>query len=400
MKTAQDFRRAIGPADAGFEEAMGQALSRLQKEEKTVKKKMSLSLALALTLLALTLSAALAAGMGVFGQLSDQYQKLGVIEENALENGAALTLPAGENGEIPVSLSIQQSFYDGQRLYVSYALDYEERTVCADVPEHNLEEANFVDFWGEEQEWYKPLLEKLGVYEEMMRIYQEKGRAGAIRDTAYMGDGMTTDDGEYLDLQGGDDKEQDGGMIGFREFETPLPSALQDQPEITLHAAVYRSRIYYLLTDKGLYQWADPNREKTDVAFTVKRNGEARQVAQAEAQLTDYRAAVQLTQSGGLLICEVTVSGMPDNWTSWDDWAQVEAEGLDFVDSFQLYADGNALTELDREGESTEDGLLLRYSFRLPESPVGVYTLRPVYSLSGERAAEEIRLSPAEDAQK
>ena len=41
MKTAQDFRRALGPADAGFEAAMAQALSRLQKEEKPVKKKMS-----------------------------------------------------------------------------------------------------------------------------------------------------------------------------------------------------------------------------------------------------------------------------------------------------------------------------------------------------------------------
>ena len=60
MKTAQDFRRALGPADPGFERAMDQALSRLQKEEKPVKKKMSLSLVLALVLLTLTLGTALA----------------------------------------------------------------------------------------------------------------------------------------------------------------------------------------------------------------------------------------------------------------------------------------------------------------------------------------------------
>lgn len=399
MKTAQDFRRALGPADAGFEAAMAQALSRLQKEEKPVKKKMSLSLALALALLALTLGTALAAGMGVFGQLSQQHQKLGVIEENALENHTAIVLPAGEKGEIPVSFSIQQSFYDGERLYVSYALDYEERTVCADVPEHDLDETNFVDFWAADQEEYRPALEKLGVYEELMRIYREKGRAGAIRDTAYVGDGMTGEDGAYLELQGGDDVAQDGGTIGFREFATPLPSALQNRPEITLHAAVYRSRIYYLLTAEGLYQWADPSREKTDVAFTVARNGEAQPLAQAAAAFADYQATAQLTQSGGLLICEITVSGMPDSWTSWEDWAQVEAEGLDFVDGFRLYADGKALTPLAWEGEGG-DTLFWRYSFRLPENAVGVYSLRPVYSLSGERGAEEIRLSPEADAQK
>lgn len=399
MKTAQDFRRALGPADAGFEAAMAQALSRLQKEEKPVKKKMSLSLALALALLALTLGTALAAGMGVFGQLSQQHQKLGVIEENALENHTAIVLPAGEKGEIPVSFSIQQSFYDGERLYVSYALDYEERTVCTDVPEHDLDETNFVDFWAADQEEYRPTLEKLGVYEELMRIYREKGRAGAIRDTAYVGDGMTGDDDAYLELQGGDDVAQDGGTIGFREFATPLPSALQNQPEITLHAAVYRSRIYYLLTAEGLYQWADLSREKTDVAFTVARNAEAQPLAQAAAAFADYQAAAQLTQSGGLLICEITVSGMPDSWTSWEDWAQVEAEGLDFVDGFRLYADGKALTPLAWEGEGG-DALFWRYSFRLPENAVGAYTLRPIYSLSGERAAEEIRLSPGADAQK
>ena len=399
MKTAQDFRRALGPADAGFEAAMAQALSRLQKEEKPVKKKMSLSLALALALLAFTLGTALAAGMGVFGQLSQQHQKLGVIEENALENHTTIVLSAGERGEIPVSFSIQQSFYDGERLYVSYALDYEERTVCADVPEHDLDETNFVDFWGADQEEYRPELEKLGVYEELMRIYQEKGRAGVIRDTAYVGDGMTGGDGTYLELQGGDDVAQDGRMIGFREFATPLPSTLQNQPEITLHATVYRSRIYYLLTAEGLYQWADPNREKTDVAVTVARNGETQQLAQAAARFADYQADAQLTQSGGMLICEITVSGMPDSWTSWEDWAQVEADGLDFVDGFRLYADGNALTPLAWEGEGG-DTLFWRYSFRLPENAVGVYSLRPVYSLSGERAAEEIRLSPEADAQK
>ena len=106
-----------------------------------------------------------------------------------------------------------------------------------------------------------------------------------------------------------------------------------------------------------------------------------------------------MTQSGGMLICEITVSGMPDSWTSWEDWAQVEADGLDFVDGFRLYADGNALTPLAWEGEGG-DTLFWRYSFRLPENAVGVYSLRPVYSLSGERAAEEIRLSPEADAQK
>ena len=98
-----------------------------------------------------------------------------------------------------------------------------------------------------------------------------------------------------------------------------------------------------------------------------------------------------MSQSGGLLICDIAVRGIPESWTKWDSWAQVEAEGLDFVDSFILCADGAPLEALERGGEEDEDGKYWRYVFAMPQS-ASVYTLRPVYSLSGERAAEEVRL--------
>ena len=180
-------------------------------------------------------------------------------------------------------------------------------------------------------------------------------------------------------------------MIGYREFETPLPEAIRGREEITLHATVYRSRIYYLLTQEGLYCWADAERDKTDVPFTVRRSAQARAVAGAQAQFADYTLEARMSQSGGLLICDIAVRGIPESWTKWDSWAQVEAEGLDFVDSFIFYADGAPLEALERGGEEDEDGKYWRYVFAMPQS-AAVYTLRPVYSLSGERAAQEVRL--------
>ena len=391
MKTAQDFRRALGPADEGFENVMRQTLSRLEREEKPMKRKMSLSLALALILIALSLATALAAGLGVFGRLSAYSPKLTIIEQDAQSNDAAISLPAGKNGEIPVDFSVEQSFYDGEELYVSYALRYADNARCAAVPQPEADDAMLIDFWGEERSWYQPILEKLGVWEEMLRVYEEKGAAGCIRDTAYVGDGMRLDDGQYVELTQADDAEDEDGMIGYREFETPLPEAIRGREEITLHATVYRSRIYYLLTQEGLYCWADAERDKTDVPFTVRRSAQARAVAGAQAQFADYTLEARMSQSGGLLICDIAVRGIPESWTRWDSWAQVEAEGLDFVDSFILCADGAPLEALERGGEEDEDGKYWRYVFAMPQS-AAVYTLRPVYSLSGERAAEEVRL--------
>lgn len=391
MKTAQDFRRALGPADEGFENVMRQTLSRLEREEKPMKRKMSLSLALALILIALSLATALAAGLGVFGRLSAYSPKLTIIEQDAQPNDAAISLPAGKKGEIPVDFSVEQSFYDGKELYVSYALRYADNARCAAVPEPEADDAMLIDFWGEERSWYQPILEKLGVWEEMLRVYEEKGAAGCIRDTAYVGDGMRLDDGQYVELTQADDAEDEDGMIGYREFETPLPEAIRGREEITLHATIYRSRIYYLLTREGLYCWADAERDKTDVPFTVRRSAQARAIAGAQAQFADYTLEARMSQSGGLLICDIAVRGIPESWTKWDSWAQVEAEGLDFVDSFILCADGAPLEALERGGEEDEDGKYWRYVFAMPQS-AAVYTLRPVYSLSGERAAEEVRL--------
>lgn len=326
MKTAKNFRQALGSADAGFEGAMLQTLSRLQKEEKKMTKKMSLSLAMAFTLLMLTVGGALAAGMGIFGLLGQDNEKLNLIEQNALENGVSITLPAGEKNQIPVTFSIAQSFYDGQRLYVSYALEFEEKAVCGQAPELNPDQAMHVDFWGEEGEWYQPLLENMGVWAEMQRQYQETGVAGAILDTAYAGDGMRAEDGTYLDLCASEDVQEQGRVIGYREFETPLPESLQNQEQIVLYATVYRSRTYYRLTSDGLDVWMEPDRDQTEISFIVKRSAEAASLGRAEGNFADYAVTAELNQSGGMLICDIQVSHMPESWMSWDSWEQVEAQ--------------------------------------------------------------------------
>ncbi len=390
MKTAKDFRQALGSADADFEGAMLQTLSRLQKEEKTMKRKMSLSLALAFALLMLTIGGALAAGMGIFGQMGQDNEKLNLIEQNALANDASITLPAGEKNQIPVTFSIAQSFYDGQRLYVSYALEFQEKAVCGQVPEPNWDQAMHVDFWGEEGEWYQPILENMGVLEKMKRQYQETGVAGAIQDTAYAGDGMRAEDGTYLDLCASEDVQEQGRVIGYREFETPLPENLQNQEQIALYATVYRSRTYYRLTSDGLDMWMDPNRDKTEISFIVKRSAEAESLGRAEGNFADYVVTAELNQSGGLLICDIQVGNMPESWTGWDSWEQVEARQLDFVEAFQMYADGQPLSALDWDAVSGDTTLNQRYTFAAPQTEVDVYALRPVYSLSGEREAEEI----------
>ena len=66
MKTAEDFRRSIGGADASFHRLVDQALSSLDsEEEKPVKRKISLGLAMALMVTLLTVTALAAGSWGI-----------------------------------------------------------------------------------------------------------------------------------------------------------------------------------------------------------------------------------------------------------------------------------------------------------------------------------------------
>lgn len=115
MKTAEDFRRAIGPADPDFQAAVGRALTAL-KDGQTAPKKRRIGPIIAIALLLLLSSTAYAASVDAWGIAS--FFK--IWQEPILPEGEAmLQQPFIQNGghDAPlVDFQVRQAVHDGCHL--------------------------------------------------------------------------------------------------------------------------------------------------------------------------------------------------------------------------------------------------------------------------------------------
>lgn len=134
MKTAEDFRRSIGGADASFHRLVDQALSSLDsEEEKPVKRKISLGLAMALMVTLLTVTALAAGSWGIVGFIREQGGE--AMEEKLVtqvKQNAYLPVFNVDKDHLPsrlvtgestlVDISLDEVLRDGDWLYVAMTL--------------------------------------------------------------------------------------------------------------------------------------------------------------------------------------------------------------------------------------------------------------------------------------
>lgn len=123
MKTKDDFKRALGPADPGFEHCIHQTLTKLyQNEEDKPVKKISTSLILVMVLLLIVAVAFAAASQ--WGVLDFMEKRGGtaspvlpaaadLIQQNVQQKG-------GETDQ--ATFSVREAIYDGQQLYMVIAV--------------------------------------------------------------------------------------------------------------------------------------------------------------------------------------------------------------------------------------------------------------------------------------
>ena len=169
------------------------------KDEIVVKKKISVSFVLVMMLLFLMASAALAAGFGLFGQLSSgdhADERLPELEQVAEVLESTMTTNDG------VVIEICQAYYEGDRVFVSYRLtgntesavlhegvpdrddivwDYEADMICAESWTSDRPEVQRANEW-----------------------LDGKGQRWAEVNMVGIDDGIYLDDDTYLDVIDGD----------------------------------------------------------------------------------------------------------------------------------------------------------------------------------------------------
>lgn len=113
MKTAEEFRRALGETEASFQRCVRQTLTELEcKEEKPVKK-MSMSLALACVILLLTMTAFAASQWGILTFIREQG------ETPIVENLVTELPPQASRDSEMIQFQIHETLCDGNRLYLA-----------------------------------------------------------------------------------------------------------------------------------------------------------------------------------------------------------------------------------------------------------------------------------------
>ena len=290
------------------------------EEEKTKGKKLSASMIIAIALIVLSITAAVAAGLGLFEKLS------------AGENADIRLQPLGENAEKiakkvttedGVTVEIDQAFYEGNRVFVSYRLtgNVFEAEMHEGVPDRGFE-------WDEINEDYimsEYYMSDNSDEQKLIDMMDGQGQRWYTARGAYL-QGLDFLDGSHMELTNEDhfEKQEAGSWIGWRE--SLLPEG-RNEETLELKLIINYGESAYFQDNSTLYCYS---REfsSTEVPFTVKRNDNLiRLEGSSETEL--YRARVEFTSGQIDMNGIVRVEGPgPEKWQDfWDRYEEYQESG-------------------------------------------------------------------------
>lgn len=362
-------------------------LNEIKGEHKIMKKKFSAGVVFAMLMTILMASAALAAGLGLFGQLGESGEgdaRLSGLERVAESVGATFTTADG------VTITVDQAYYDGSRVFISYTKSgpFDVVTMGEGVPE-GLGECDWPrpgEKFGESFGFHSPSFQQIAAH------MNAGGARWARRAYVNVHDGLRSGETD-LEIIGGDTYlTADGTMIGWKECVVPEEIAAD---ELTVSLGVFASSTTYCQDETGLYEYYGDRAPATWYAFTVKKD------ATAGAQLTGagsgkgWTAEARLTASPFDLKGEIVLR-CPQDWVeierTWEN-----PQGIDHIREWKLSVNGVLVDGWIIEGTDPRvDGQLTYQVLCRMDGAAQDLALVPVYSESGACADEAIRLTPVE----
>lgn len=389
MKSDQEIMRSIRAAlddcTRGLDHApsLQPRIARKAKGEEPVAKRISASMILVIVLMILSMTAALAAGLGLFGELAQDPDhnddRLETLEEVSEKLSSTLTTDDG------FVIEIGQAYYEGSRVFLAYRLsgnlfsvELHEGAPEGSYPWTSVEEnciaaERFVND--------VPELQRLTAW------LDGKGQRWGTAFEASLHDGLSLADGTYLDILGGDNVIQaDGSIIGWKECEIP-EDRIQDT--LTFKAVLFRGK-HVEFQDGSTWKMLYERGENTDVFFTLRRNDRCTFLKGA-ASTEAYQAAAEFV-SGRIDIRGSVRLTCPAEWvTIWNTWEN--EQHLDIIADWKLYQNGIPVAGNGTEGIRAVDGQTLEFTF-LFSRPDGFenLTLVPQYAQTGEHPEEAIRI--------
>lgn len=387
--TNQAVRAAIDDCLSGVESMPSvrvQVLNQVRGEVK-VKKKLSLGIVFAMLLTVLMAGAALAAGLGLFGQIGERENsdaRLPALERVAESVGASFTTDDG------VTITIDQAYYDGSRVFISYTKTgpFDLLSMGEGMPE-NLGECD----WALPGEKFGDSLGIDGPDHQLMVAHLD-GSAPRWAKRIYVSthDGLRSGDTD-LEIIGGETYlTEDGTLVGWKECVVPEEVAAE---ELVVSIGTFTTTTTYYQDETGLYLYYGDRPAAVWHPFTVRKDTTGGQQLVGESAGEGWTAQATLTASAIDIKGELVLS-CPQDWVeierTWEN-----SKGLNYIGEWHVYMDG--VRDKDGGVEWVSSGVDGQLTFGLcckVDAAVKTIQLVPVYSKTGENMAEAITLKIAE----
>ena len=360
-------------------------LNQLRGEVK-VKKKLSMGLIFALLLTLLMTGAAVAASLGLFGQIGERQSsdaRLPGLE--AVSETVGLSIQTEEG----VTIAIDQAYYDGNRVFISYAVEgpFDQLELGEGKPD--------VAAWDWELpgEIYGQSFGSESASHQLMVAHLDgSAPRWATSHSVNVHDGLQIGE-TYLDIIGGETYlTEDGRLIGWKECTVPEELAAD---EVTFLLGTFATHNTWYQDETGCYLSHGARTGETWHPFTVKRDKTPARTLTGTAAGADWSAAASLQMSAIDIKGELILS-CPQDWVeierTWEN-----PKGLNYIGEWRIYMDG----VLDQDGgvEWVSSGVDGQLTFGLCcklDDTVQTIQLVPCYSKTGESMAEAITLKIAE----
>lgn len=383
-------------------------------QSKTMNRKVSYTLVLAVMLGLLMTGGAVAAGLGIFGQLAGKDSAgAPAYELNRLEEAAAVyniqtspdipessepaaqpqtdyetLLNAFEAQSLPYTLTLNQAYCDSERLSFSYTLEMADMIwYRGEGMPTGMDGAG--DFTPGKTYGEMCHDDTDGVDAIIASWLDSHDASWIARAWVGMVDGADLEDGTYMTPIEGESLESTATRrTGF--YTVKLPAGYEPGDSVTF---VLSTRTYVQMiaqNDEGVYLYFDFPIKTQSHAFTIPVGGNIVGM-HGEARFEHYSATAQVSLSQITVAGQVTLD-VPSAWTASFGQNGDGEPAEDRILDYQLVAAGQELHNYGSGIGLTEDGkLTISIQCDIPYSGVALY-LRPVYAISGPHPEEDILL--------